>query len=387
MLFILNLTIAIALFMLAVTPVSAQYLKDPPAFTAETPADGIKVYPPVAINGQWVDAYYAGNVNGGDRSETEIRPSCVVVYYHGGGFRWGTPRDIAGSELLMLAAAVRNSGCIFMIPSYPTNTGGDVQFSISTILGDVDRVGSVFGSFNYLYNQYIRAWKQSNPKFQVWTAGTSAGAILAQRVAVSGHWPIAGTFLIAPPVKNPQYFGHETESTGVFIRDPLDGSCESRMRNASDCSNARALFEIESDKEWTSRAASNDLSFYALTTPANLHTHVVINACDDVADLGSFMRGYFNFLNPARRSISIWKGFSKEEIGLMAGERDASSQAHKGAQHAFYQPILEAYMGISPADGKWAVYNQATADSIGGRYVDYCDAGDDTHHFRSNLIN
>lgn len=340
-------------------------------------------HPPVAISGQWVDTYYLGDTG----TDQAASPSCIVVYYHGGGFRLGSPRDVAGSDQLLLAAAVQKSGCIFMVPSYPTNQGTTAQYPIPAIIGNIDRTGSVFGSFNALYTQYIQPWMQANPQLKLWTAGTSAGAILAQRIAVSGHWPVDGTFLIAPPVKNAQYHGSQTEQEGVAIQDPLGPTCDARMRNGTDCSYARALFEIDGNAPWSPRAAANDLSYYAASTPAGLQTHVLINACDDVADLGSFMRGYFNHLDPSRRHISIWKGFSKAQIDAMADGPDTPDHAYKGAQHAFYERILQAYMGVSPANDNWAARNQATLPPIAGRYTDYCEAGVDTQHFRGNLIN
>jgi hypothetical protein len=365
-------------------PALAQYSKSPPPTTAPSPAAGIMVYPPVAIHGQWVDTYYPSQASA---SGTSQGPSCVVVYYHGGGFHLGSPREVARSEQLLLAAAVQNSSCVFMIPSYPTNPETTAQYPIPAIMGDTGQAGSVFGSFNALYTQYIQPWMQSNPQLQLWTAGTSAGAILAQRIAVSGHWPVAGSFLIAPPVKNARYHGSQTEVDDVAIQDPLGPSCTARMRNDTDCTYARGLFEIEGGQGWTSKGEPNDLSYYAASTPPGLQTHVLINACDDVADLGSFMRGYFNHLDPSRRHISIWKGFSKAEIDAMGDGPDTPDHAYKGAQHAFYERILQAYMGIAPANGNWAAWNQATLPALGGRYVDYCEAGADTRHFRGNLIN
>jgi len=370
------------------TPAIAQYSKSPPATTAPIPAEGIMVYRPVAINGQWVDTYYPSHPSEGQSTPpgTGQSPSCIVVYYHGGGFHLGSPREVASSNQL-LVAAVQRSGCMFMIPSYPTNPGPNVQYTIPAIVGDTERAGSVFGSFNTLFKQYIQPWMHSNPQLKIWTAGTSAGAILAQRIAASGHWPITGTFLIAPPVKNAQYFGSETEEQDVAILDPLGPTCEQRMRNDTDCSHARALFEIEKSAAWSPRATTNDLSYYAASTPAGLQTHVLINACDDVADLGSFMRGYFNHLDPAHRHISIWKGFSKAEINALANGPDTPEHAYKGAQHAFYERILQAYLNDSTGNDSWAARNQANVPPIAGRYRDYCEAGADTSHFRGNLIN
>jgi acetyl esterase/lipase len=370
----------------ACVPAWAQYSKSPPSTTAPSPGPGIQVHSPVAINGQWVDTYYPGS--GGDTMPAVVQgASCIVVYYHGGGFSAGSPRDIAGSDLL--AASVQKGGCIFLIPSYPTNPGSTVDYPLSAILGSPDRAGSAFGSFQALYAQYIQPWMQANPNLRLWTAGTSAGAIVAQRIAASGHWPVTKTFLIAPPVKNAQYHGTQTEVDGVGIQDPLGPTCASRARNAADCAVTRALFGYtgNNDPAWSADAARNDLSYYAKTTPASVQTHVVINACDDVADLGSFMRGYFNHLAPSTRRISIWRGFSKAEIDALADGPDTPDHAYKAAQHAFYEPILQAYVNGRPADGNWAAWNQATVPPLGGRYVGYCQAGADTEHFRSNLLN
>ena len=163
------------------------------------------------------------------------------------------------------------------------------------------------------------------------------------------------------------------------------------MRNAGDCPNARFVWGYNS-YAWTPSAEPNDLSYYAASTPSNLQTEVIINACDEVADLGSFMRGYFNLLNPSKRRISVAKGNSIQQIKdhLQIGSDD---RGYKSGQHAtpgiFTPEYYQNYTGTSNPSSKWAVFNATSLPEIESQYIKYCDTGvqADTELFRSYLIN
>lgn len=364
-----------------------------PSTPAASPHPGVMVHPPLEFGGQWIDTYFPASP-GGLTPAVVAATNCIVIHYHGGGFVGGDPRESGAANFEsilpeLVTAFVVGQGCIFASTSYSLKLPTDTNYNINGLLGAPNINKSVYGAFDALYTQILQPWMQSNPNIQLWTTGVSAGSVLSQRVATSGNWPISKTLLIGTTAKNARFFGANVPGTSVPIKDPLWSSCETRTNDPAGCATLRDVFD-HNGIFWPN--PSLDISYYAQSTPTNLETNVIINACDDVTDLGSWMRGYFNHIPAANRKISVWKGFTTTEMKNLSGLNPSSLQ---GVQHAFYKFIIQDYLN-GTGGTNWAAYNASNLGDINNQYINYCQptadpnpaaSNSDTSTFRSFLIN
>jgi hypothetical protein len=373
---------AAGLLALAAVPTAAHatWAHTAPSTPATSPDPSIMVHPPIQIGQQWVDTYFRSSP-GGLTPAVIYNARCVVVYYHGGGFTGGDPRGIADAADVgpdLIVSFVKNLGCIFIAASYPLNDPGTQQYNIQTLYGSPSVTGSVAHTFGLLYNQYIQYWMSSNPAIRLYTAGGSAGTVLAQRLATSGNWPIQETFLIEPPVGNPKYKDPSAVSPLVGDTVPPNNSCAGRFPSTT-CGYYRFLFG-----EFNGGANPADLSYYTNKAP-NLVTNVIMNACDETAELGSAMKGYFNHIPNLK--LSVHKGYTKAELNQI--HQVPSHPTYLGGQHGAAKPMLQEWLSGKPNPSRWAANGAMGLPAINGSYKGYCSTGNssDDAHFRAYLNN
>lgn len=298
----------------------------PPAYNSNFP------FPPVGLasnistiggvslgNGQYVDAYYSNKYPWS--AQTIQNATCVFVHFHGGGWytqntRYisppGTPEELARDLYNVIPTLanrlVKDLGCIMLAMSYPlsdvnVNTGA-VTFKVSDIIGDINIRGSAFNSFEIFYRQHYEQWKSSiNPNLALYVGGESAGAYIAQRIATNGRWPVSSSMLMALPTFNP----------GVISSSMLSELSE----NSSDqheCSrdNPPALCSIYRNLYGSYNGSYNqlDLSNYVNNNPNLSNTIYLANACDEIAEIGSSILGWFSLISANKKTIAIHNGFS-----------------------------------------------------------------------------
>ena len=349
-----------------------------PGTTAPNTDSRVTVQPPIQLDSkQWVDVYFP-NTPGGLTPATIANTTCILVYFHGGSFLGGDPRDsnegpATNPMQTMISSYVGNSGCLLISMSYPLNESTASWWTIQKILNGPE-VGSVYGAFDEIYTKWLAPWKAGNPNIRLYTTGISAGALIAQRIATDGRWAIDETILVSPPVVNPRY-----------VDETIDGPLNTPYCDRDNPQRCEYLRNIWS---WSDQVAANpaDLSYYHTSRP-QLVTNVLFNACDDVVDLRAAVVGYFNRLTNVR--ISVHKGYTKSKIREVV--QNPALQDFNSLQHGAGKLLLEEFFTGVNDPSKWAAWQAPSvlAHPLTGDYKEYCSTGNtaDDHDFRLRLIN
>ena len=349
------------------------------------------------ITAQWSDIFYPNTPSGWSDAMIAKAP-CVYVHYHGGGWTGGDPRDtVLASDNSYVAAqkpeilrnvvnrfsapqAAGGFGCITVTMSYPLSSydsSGNLlnnldgpstivgkPVTLKKIIGSIYVQGSVYWTFNQFYTNHFSAWKAKNPTLQLYVGGVSAGAYIAQRVATSGNWPVSASLLMSPPILNPR-------SADLSMRSRLDTTnpVVSRRCTSAFFGDSRAYCDVLSKiYEYSENGFNaNDLKNFYLNSSLQM-TYVIGNICDNVTDMGSIVKGWFNTLPPTKRQLYVHVGFNNTP---------SPSDTSHGNFAAMYADFFSTGAPGLPNGTKWLAngvshYSPATIGSIHPQFASNC---------------